>query len=122
MSNAMVAQTVNRKTVAAALYEARIQAAQHQAWLNALNKAALYLAAEQWAFDGEMLVITSATTAGARYQVTTQHCECKAGTTGRPCWHRAAVRLLVKASEVAATAEGGRSYAELHAAADELFA
>ena len=48
----------------AALQEARPQAAQHQAWLNAINRAA-----EQWAFDGETLVIASATTQGARYIV-----------------------------------------------------
>jgi hypothetical protein len=98
MANATVAQAVNRQTVA--LQEARKQAAEHQAWLNAINKAALYLSAEQWAFDGETLVIMSATTDDARYLVTVKHCECRAFKRGIPCWHRAAVRLLEKTAEV----------------------
>ncbi len=100
MANATVAQAVNRQTVALALQEARKQAGEHQAWLNAINKAALYLAAEQWAFDGETLVIVSATTDDARYLVTTKHCECKAFKRGIPCWHRAAARLLCKTAEL----------------------
>jgi len=100
MANATVAQAVNRQTVALALQEARKQAAEHQAWLNAINKAALYLAAEQWAFDGETLVIMSATTDDARYLVTTKCCECKAFKRGIPCWHRAAARLLCKTAEM----------------------
>ncbi len=100
MANATVAQAVNRQTVALALQEARKQAGEHQAWLNAINKAALYLAAEQWAFDGETLVIMSATTDDARYLVTVKHCECRAFKRGIPCWHRAAARLLCKTAEV----------------------
>jgi hypothetical protein len=100
MANASIAQAVNRQTVALALQEARKQAGEHQAWLNAINKAALYLAAEQWAFDGETLVIMSATTDDARYLVTVKHCECKAFKRGIPCWHRAAARLLCKTAEM----------------------
>ena len=101
MANASIAQSVNRTSVALALREARVQAAEHQAWLNAINKAALYLAGDQWQFDGETLIITSATTAGARYVVSAHSCECKAFAAGRPCWHRAAARLLEKSAEVA---------------------
>ena len=69
--------------------------------------------------------------------VTPQGCPCKAGKAGRPCWHRAARRLLVKASEMVYTAsttngyqdapahpfdDGTPSMAEIQAAADELFA
>jgi hypothetical protein len=136
MANASIAQAVNRRTVADALLQARIQAAHHQAWLNALNKAALYLAAEQWQFDGDTLIIDSATTNGVRYAVTSHCCPCKAHAAGRPCWHRAACRLLVKAAEVAYSMEatnGGQdaplypfqdeapTFAELTAAADELY-
>ena len=101
MANASVAQLISRQSVAAALLEARAQATEHQAWLNAINRAALYLAAEQWAFDGEILVIASATTQGARYTVDAHGCSCKAAQAGRPCWHRAARRLLVKGAELA---------------------
>ena len=101
MANATVAQSVSRRNVALALREARIQAATHQSWLNAINKASLYLSTGDWQFDGEVLSITSATTDGARYHVTAQRCECKAFAAGRPCWHRAAARLLEKSAELA---------------------
>ena len=104
MANATVAQSVNRRSAALALREARVQAAQHQAWLNAINKASLYLSTGEWQFDGEILSISSATTNGARYHVTAHTCECKAFAAGRPCWHRAAARLLEKTAELAAPA------------------
>ena len=69
--------------------------------LNAINRAALNLEACPWAFDGEVLVIQSATTAANRYTVTPHGCECKASQRGTPCWHQAARRLLVKAAELA---------------------
>src|SRR5688500_17759723 len=134
MANATVAQAVNRTSVALALQEARKQASEHQAWLNAINKAALYLAAERWAFDGETLVIVSATSDDVQYLVTARTCECRAFKAGRPCWHRAAARLLCKTAELvytAATTNGGQdaplhpfddgkpTMAELTAACDE---
>ena len=125
MANATVAQAVNRQTVARALQAARREAAQHQAWMNAINKAALYLAGDQWAFDGDILIIHSATTSGARYTVTADGCCCKAGQAGRPCWHRAARRLLIKAAELATRPAPQFTPAELarrQAAADSLFA
>ena len=39
MANGMIAQQVNRRTVAAALAAARVEAAEHNAWINAINKA-----------------------------------------------------------------------------------
>ena len=83
MANASIAQAVNRQTVAQALQQARTQAAEHQAWLNAINRAALFLAAEHWAFDGETLIIQSATTEGTSYTATPQTCECRAFKAGR---------------------------------------
>lgn len=121
MANASVLQVVNRATVAQALQQARQQAAEHQSWLNAINRASLFLAAEQWQFDGETLIVTSATTNGTRYIVTPQTCQCKAFIAGRPCWHRAAARLLCKAAEVAQDAPKPKTLAEAQAAVDELF-
>ena len=127
MANATVTQAVTRQTIARALQAARAEAAEHQAWLNAINKAALYLAGDQWAFDGDILVIHSATTKGARYTVTADGCPCKAGQAGRPCWHRAARRLLIKAAELAAAPAPSititpAEMARRQAAADSLFA
>ena len=122
MANATVAQSVNRQTVAAALRQARIEAREHKQWFNAINRAALNLEACSWAFDGEVLRIASAT-GNARYTVTAAGCECKAGQEGRPCWHRAARRLLVKAAELVRPAVApALTDAELQAIIDELYA
>ncbi len=136
MANATVTQAVNRSTVALALAAARIEAAKHQAWINAINRAALNLEACLWQFDGDILVIRSATSA-ARYTVDAQGCPCHAGKAGKPCWHKAAWRLLCKAAEMTYTAATTNGYqdaparpfedakptmAELQAAAEELVA
>lgn len=121
MANASVAQSISRQTVAAALHAARIEAAEHRAWINAINRAALNLEACPWAFDGDVLRIASASSTH-RYSVTPNGCECKAGQAGRPCWHRAAWRLLCKAAEMVSpvpTVE--MSEDEIQALVDELF-
>ena len=100
MANPSIAQAVNRTAVAQALAEARAQCVGQRAWLNAINRAALNLEACPWQFDGDTLVIASATS-DTRYTVTKAGCECKAFWDGRPCWHRAARRLLLKAAELA---------------------
>ncbi len=100
MANASVAQSISRQTVAAALRQARIEAAEHKAWINAINRAALNLESCVWQFDGETLVIASASS-NKRYTVTQYGCECRAFADGWPCWHRAARRLLIKAAELA---------------------
>ena len=120
MANASVAQSINRQTVAA-LRQARIDAAEHRAWMNAINKAAMNLEACSWAFDGETLRIASASSS-ARYTATAHTCECKAFESGRPCWHRACARLLVKAAEMVAPPVVEITEAELQALVDELFA
>ncbi len=100
MANSSISQAVNRQTVAAALKQARIEAAEHQQWITAINKAAVNLEACPWWFDGTVLCIAS-TTGARRYTVDAHGCECPSGQHGRPCWHRAAHRLLCKAAEVA---------------------
>lgn len=145
MANASIAQAVNRQSVAAALSAARTEAAEHQAWINAINKAALNLEACKWQFDGEVLRIESATKSSQFYLVGADGCPCQAGKKGTPCWHRAARRLLIKAAEMAAAPRtvyykgfaytpeqqaaaavarkaAGYIPADVQAAADELFA
>ena len=121
MANATVTQAVNRQTVAAALATARAECAQYTAWLNAVNRAALNLEACPWQFDGDTLRIGSANSS-TRYTVTAEGCECKAHESGRPCWHRAARRLLVKAAELAQRPAPAKTMAELQADVDELLA
>ncbi len=121
MANASVAQSISRQTVAAALSAARTEAAEHRAWINTINRAALNLEACPWAFDGEVLRIRSASS-NTRYTVTPKGCECKASQADRPCWHRAAWRLLCKAAEmIAPTPHIELSDAEIQALVDELY-
>ena len=122
MANASVAQSISRQTVAAALAAARTEAAEHRLWITAINRAALNLEACSWAFDGETLRIASATTRGTRYTVSPEGCECKAAQDGRPCWHRAAWRLLRKAAELVRPPVVEITEAELQALVDELYA
>ncbi len=110
MASASIAQSVNRHTVGAALQEARRQCGQQLRWLNALNRAALNLEACPWQFDGDVLVIASASDGSSRYTVDTHGCECRAAQKGNPCWHRAARRLLVKAAEMTYTASATNGY------------
>ena len=120
MANATVAQAVNRQTVAAAMQAARTEAAEHRAWINAINRAALNLEACPWAFDGEVLRIAS-TSSSTRYTISVDGCECKAGLAGKPCWHRAAWRLLRKAAETVPAPRRELSEAELEAIVKELY-
>ena len=53
-----------------------------------------------WQFDGETLIVKSATE-DMHYTVSKDGCECKAFAAGRPCWHRAARKLLIKAAAIA---------------------
>ena len=100
MANRSIAQAVNRTAVARALAQARAECVGQVAWINAINRAALNLESCWWQFDGDILVVASASSEG-RYTVTEKGCECKAFQKGLACWHRAARRLLILAAEIA---------------------
>ena len=89
MANRSIAQAVNRTAVARALAQARAECVGQVAWMNAINRAALNLESCWWQFDGDTLVVASASSEG-RYTVTEKGCECKAYAAGCACWHRAA--------------------------------
>ncbi len=132
----MANANVSRETVGQALRDARIACAHSMKWLNAVNRAALDLEACRWAFDGDTLQMESASGSGEWYTVDAGGCTCRAGSVGRPCKHRAAWRLLVKASQLrytGASTNGGQdaplhpfddgkpTWSELERAADELY-
>lgn len=119
MANATILPQISRKSVAAAIRQAKVEAAHHQAWINAITKATINLEVCPWSFDGEVLRIQSATDSSTRYTVDAHGCDCRAGAKGRPCWHRAARRLLCKAAEM--TPPPLRTLAEAQAAVDEIF-
>ncbi len=104
MAQASLAQ-VTRHTVAQAIAQARKDCAHSIRWLNAVNRAALELEVGGWQFDGATLRMPRATNPATRYTVDAHGCTCKAGQAGRPCKHRAAWRLLIKAAELAAKAQ-----------------
>jgi hypothetical protein len=110
---------ITRAAVAQQLAAARALVENNRAWFNALNKAAVELEASAWSWNGQQLTIASRTTKGTRYTVTSAACPCKAGQAGRPCWHRAAARLIERVSEASSKAQ---SRAAAQQAVDELFA
>ncbi len=71
MDKALISPLVNRCTVGAALALARQECAHDSRWLNAVNRAALNLEACPWQFDGDILLITSAT--DATRNIVTRH-------------------------------------------------
>lgn len=101
MANASITQAVTRVNVERAIALAKEQAADHRRWINAITKAAANLPKVRWQFDGDVLLIHSATRRNLLpYTVDQQGCNCDAGNQGIPCWHRAAWRLLCKAAEM----------------------
>lgn len=89
--------TIDRAKVGAVVASARAKVASDTRWLNAINRAYAELELNQWLFTGRVLVVASRTST-KRYHVTATTCECQAAAKGRPCWHRAAHRLLSRAA------------------------
>jgi hypothetical protein len=81
---------------------ARAKVAGNRPWLNAIDSALSMLSTGLWRWDGETLVIASRSNPGHGHTVTHTTCTCTANANGRPCWHRAARQLLVRAMEIAA--------------------
>ena len=97
MTTSTVSEFLNptREHVGRALHAWRKNVEHNPRDLNALNRASLNLEACPWYMspDGE-LVITSASDSRKRYHVNVDGCDCRAATSGRPCWHVAAYRIL----------------------------
>jgi len=100
MANANVTTHITKESIGKAIAQARVECADSRRWLNAVNRAAVELLVSYWQFDGETLRIESATTPGTRYTVDERGCNCSAGKADKPCKHRAAWRLLLKAAEI----------------------
>ena len=70
-------------------------------WTKAIYRAAANLAAGMFAFDGEHVVIRSASSSRT-YRICVREpmqCSCKAHERGLRCWHVVGARLLVRAAE-----------------------
>ena len=71
------------------------------AWIRAIHRAAANLSAGQFAFDGQHVVIRSASSS-KRYSINVTEpmvCTCTAHERGLRCWHIVGARLLVRAAE-----------------------
>ncbi len=96
-------------------------------WTRAIYRAAAHLAAGQFSYDGQQVILHPASSTRI-YRIDTRepmHCTCKGHERGLICWHITAARLIVRAAQHhAALALPARpSFAELTAAMNaELFA
>ena len=122
MANASVTQHITKESIGKAIAQARVECADSRRWLNAVNRAAVELLVSHWQFDGETLRIASATNPDDKYTVDAHGCTCRAGQADKPCKHRAARRLLLKAAELAQrAAQPRKSYEQVCADADALY-
>ncbi len=126
MANSSVTQAITKESIGKAIAQARVECATSRRWLNAVNRAAVELLVSHFQFDGEILSIESASSPGTRYHVDQHGCDCPAGKVDKPCKHRAAWRLLLKAAEIAQQAQprqpkySAADYARIQAEAAEL--
>ena len=102
MANASLPQAINftRSDVDAAITDA-LSKVGDAAWIRAIHRAAANLSAGQFAFDGQHVIIRSASSSRT-YRISTREpmvCSCKAHERGLRCWHVVGARLLVRAAE-----------------------
>jgi hypothetical protein len=103
MANTNIVAHLTRENVGKALRQMRQEYQHRPRELNAINRAALELEASTWIWDGELLVIQSASDLTKRYHVSFDGCDCMAGKHGRPCKHLAAFHLVRRGAELALT-------------------
>ena len=94
----------NRISTADAQRAAAKIAAAHAARGRAIARATanMYLSGSRWRWDGERLVVPSASTKGVSYIVTRSSCPCDAGRKQELCWHRLAWEMYEAAQNAAA--------------------
>ena len=102
MTATMVQQAVNftRQDLNAAI-NAALAKVTAPAMIRAINRAAANLAAGQFSYDGERVLLRSASSKRV-YRITTTEpmtCTCEGRARGYVCWHIVAARLLVRAAE-----------------------
>lgn len=94
-------QAITRESVHAVVVKAKAQVADQTRWLNALNRAEDALLSNQWVFTGTTLKIHSKSRK-LTYTITGNDCTCESASNGKPCYHVAAWRILVRATQSAA--------------------
>ena len=84
---------LNPTTLAAVVDKARTDAAEHPRWLAAIDRAVVELLQNPWIERGELHGLVIGSPSGNCYAANGV-CQCQAYTFNRPCWHRAAARLV----------------------------
>ncbi len=102
MATASLPQSINftRADVDAAITDALSKVAD-AAWIRAIYRAAANLASGQFSYDGQQVILHSASSKRV-YHIDTREpmkCSCKAHERGLICWHISAARLIVRAAE-----------------------
>jgi len=85
---------LNLSTLAAVVDQARTDAADHPRWLHAIDRAVVELVENPWIERGELHGIIVASSTSGNLYAANGTCQCTAYQYGRPCWHRAAARLV----------------------------
>lgn len=99
-SNGIVAHSWTKDDAAAAVKFLRSRYGKDQHWQNALDKAWDALQRRKWQWDGETLLIASATNTRHRYYVTAAGCQCKAAAFDSICSHMAARHICATAAQL----------------------
>ena len=99
---------------------AKRSAATDQRWLNAIARAAEELESNPYIArqDDHLLIVSPSGSIYAANGV----CQCEAFKSGKPCWHRAAARLVRRHDEAIARQAQRPAYEEARAALLECFA
>jgi hypothetical protein len=90
-------------TLAAVVEKATHDAANHPRWLVAIGRAILELDSNPYIERGDLHGLIIGSPSGKLYSANGT-CQCEAHSFGRPCWHRAAARLVRLHDERAAGA------------------
>lgn len=108
---------LNSSTLDQVIRSAKRAVADDSRWLHAIERAAAELESNPWvARDGGALLVSSPS--GQLYTASGGACQCSAYAYGRPCWHRAAARLVQRHDQAQQRQRAyERALAEIH----ELF-
>src|SRR3712207_2042355 len=80
---------------------AALQKVTEARWIRAIERALVNLSTGQFSYDGQHVILKSAT-GDSRYVINTtepMQCRCTAHRRGLVCWHVTAARLIVRAAE-----------------------
>jgi hypothetical protein len=108
-------------TLSAVVDQALQAAADHPRWLNAIDRAATELIENPLICRQNDHLLIASSSSDQIYSANGV-CQCRAFTSGQPCWHRAAGRLVQRYDEAQARQAQRPAYEQALAEINELFA